>query len=325
VQATRSTEDAAFVYVVGDADPNLFRDVDPLRAARSEPLRLRQAHRDLTLRLARAWTVVACPTEGWAQEVLGTPDVEGLWDEIAAVTRLDAPDPVAAWNAHIEMLELRAAALNDSGFASLRFTGPGTELEVGLLPAARWKTARSTTAWGQEHVVNLPTEEVFTTPDRTRAEGVARLTAPVHWYGSVVEGGELRFEGGRVVEARAAAGEEFLRSKIAADEGAARLGEVALVDSGSAVGRRGLLFRHLLFDENASSHVALGAGYSEPVQGASTMSDAERVAAGINSSAIHVDVMIGGPDVDATGVRADGSTVAILVRGEWVLGSDGPG
>jgi len=319
VQAARSSEEAAFVYIVGDADPNLFHDVDPARAARAEPLALRQARRDLTLRLACAWTVVACPTEGWTDEVLGTRDVERMWEEIAAVTRLDAEDPVGAWREHIGALEARAAALVASGFDAVRFTGPGTELEIGLLGAARWKTAQSTTAWGQEHVTNLPTEEVFTTPDRARTEGVVRLTAPLHWYGSVVEGGELRFEDGRVVEVRAKAGEEFLRSKVAADEGAARVGEVALVDTGSAVGQRGLVFRSLLFDENASCHIALGAGYTDPVEGASEMSDDERVEAGINSSAIHIDMMIGGPEVDVTGVRSDGTTATIIEQGAWAL------
>ena len=318
-QAARSTEEAAFVYIVGDADPNLFHDVDPARAARAEPLRLRKVNRDLTLRLARAWTVVACPTAGWANEVLGTPDVDRLWQEIAAVARLDADDPVAAWSEHIGALETRAAALNAAEFDTVCFTGPGTELEIGLLGAAVWKTAQSTTAWGQRHVTNLPTEEVFTTPDRGRTEGTVRLTAPLHWYGSVVEGGELRFENGRVVDMRAESGTEFLRSKVAADEGAARVGEVALVDTGSAVGRRGLLFRSLLFDENASSHIALGGGYTDPVEGASQMSEDERVAAGINSSSIHVDMMIGGPEVDVTGVRADGTTATIIDKGEWVL------
>ncbi len=322
VQAARSSEEAAFVYVIGDADPNLFHDVDPARAARTEPLALRRTNRDLTLRLARAWTVVACPTEGWANEVLGSPDVDGLWEEIAAVTRLDADDPVAAWQEHIAALEDRAVALSAAGFDAVRFTGPGTDLTVGLLGAARWKTALSRTAWGQAHVTNLPTEEVFTTPDRARTEGVVRLTAPVHWFGSVVEDGELRFEDGRVVEVRATAGEDFLRSKVAADEGAARVGELALVDKDSAVGRRGRVFRNLLFDENASSHIALGAGYSEPVEGASEMSDDERVAVGINSSSIHLDVMIGGPAVDVAGVRADGTTAAIIEQGEWVLVSD---
>ena len=324
VQVARSSEEAAFVYIIGDADPNLFHDVDPVRAARAEPLALRHANRDLTLRLARAWTVVACPTEGWANEVLGTPDVDRLWEEIAAVTRLDADDPVAAWQAHIAGLEARAAALDAGGFDAVRFTGPGTDLEIGLLGAAHWKTALSRTAWGQEHVTNLPTEEVFTTPDRARTTGVVRLTAPLHWYGSVVEGGELRFEDGRVVEVRAEAGADFLRSKVASDEGAARVGELALVDTDSAVGRRGRVFRNLLFDENASSHIALGAGYSDPVDGASEMSDEERVAVGINSSSIHIDMMIGGAGVDVTGVRADGTTAAIIEQGTWVMPVDEP-
>ena len=318
-QAARSTEGAAFVYVVGDTDPNLFHDVDPRRAARAEPRRMRDAHRDITLRLARAWTVIGCPTEGWAREALGSPDVDRLWDEIAAVTRLDEPDPVAAWTAHVASLEARAAALDEARLDVLRFTGPGTEFEIGLLPDARWKTALTTTAWGQQHVVNLPTEEVFTTPDRLRATGTVRLTAPVHWFGSVVEGGELRFEDGRVVDVRATAGVEFLRTKVAADDGAARLGEVALVDSASSVGRRGLLFRNLLYDENASSHVALGAGYTDPVEGASEMSEAERVEAGINASSIHLDVMLGGSEVNVDGIRSDATRVPILEHGRWVL------
>ena len=173
---------------------------------------------------------------------------------------------------------------------ALRFRGPDTDLRVGLLESARWLSATSRTSWGQEHVVNLPTEEVFTTPDRRLAEGTVRLTAPLYWYGSLVEGGRLRFSGGEVVEASADRGEGFLRSKLATDPGACRLGEVALVDVDSAVGRRGLLFRNGLFDENASSHVAIGTGYTEPVDGADTMDDEERLEAGINVSTIHIDL-----------------------------------
>ena len=147
-----------------------------------------------------------------------------------------------------------------------------------------------------------------------------RLTAPLYWFGSLVEGGRLRFAGGKVVEASADRGEEFLRSKLAADPGASRLGEVALVDVDSAVGQRGLLFRNLLLDENASSHVAIGTGYTEPVAGSESMDDEERVAAGINVSSIHIDLMVGGPDVDVDGLGSDGSAVPILRQGHWVLG-----
>ena len=318
--AALGIEGAALVAILGDADPELFSDVDPSRAARAEPSRVKEIARDLTSRLATAWTVIACPTEGWARSLFGEPDTDRLWSEVAAVTRLDEPDPVEAWRRHIAMLHERGALLDERRFTALRFRGPDTDLRVGLLDSARWLSATSHTSWGQEHVVNLPTEEVFTTPDRRLTEGTVRLTAPLYWYGSLVEGGRLRFAGGEVVEASADHGEEFLRSKLAADPGASRLGEVALVDVDSAVGRRGLLFRNGLFDENASSHVAIGFGYTEPVEGSASMDDEERLEAGINVSTIHIDLMVGGPDVDVDGIGSDGSAVPILRQGHWVLG-----
>jgi aminopeptidase len=317
--ARLGAEGAALVMTFGDADPELFSDVDPSRAARAEPTEAQEIARDLTSRQATAWTVIACPTPGWAQSLFGSGNTDRLWYEIARVTRLDEPDPVAAWRRHIERLRERAALLDEHRFAALHFRGPDTDLRVGLLPSARWLSAESRTSWGQAHVVNLPTEEVFTTPDRMRAEGSVRLTAPLYWFGSRVEGGRLRFAGGEVVEATADHGEEFLRSKLAADAAASRLGEVALVDVDSAVGQRGILFRNLLLDENASSHIAIGSGYTDPVEGSAAMDDEGRLEAGINVSTIHIDLMIGGPDVDVDGIRADGTGVPILEQGHWVL------
>jgi aminopeptidase len=317
--ARRGAEGAALVMTFGDADPELFADVDPSRAARAEPTEAKEIGRDLTSRLAMAWTVISCPTAGWAQSLFGAPDTDRLWSEIARVTRLDEPDPVDAWRRHISRLAERAAQLDDHRFAAVRFRGPGTDLRIGLLETAHWLSAASRTSWGQEHVVNLPTEEVFTTPDRMQAEGTVRLTAPLYWFGSRVEGGRLRFVGGEVVEASADHGEEFLRSKLAADAAASRLGEVALVDVDSAVGRRGIVFRNLLLDENASSHIALGSGYTDPVEGSAAMDDEQRLEAGINVSTIHIDLMIGGPEVDVDGSRADGTVVPILEQGHWVL------
>jgi aminopeptidase len=312
-------EGAAFVYIIGDPDPGLFGDVDPARAAKSEPQRLREIAADQTARLATAWTVIACPTAGWATEVFGEPDVDRLWDEIEAVARLDAPDPVGAWRDHIAALDARARSLDERRFDALHFRGPGTDLRVGLITGAVWGAAGSTTNWGQDHVTNLPTEEVFTTPDRLRTEGVVRTTMPLHWFGSVASDISLHFEGGAIVEATATTGEEFVRSKLATDEGARFLGEVALVDMDSAVGKRGLLFRNSLLDENAASHIALGNGYTDPVPGSDTMTPDERLAAGINQSSIHIDVMIGGPEVDVDGLDAEGAATPILRRGVWVL------
>jgi aminopeptidase len=317
--AYAGAEGAALVVMIGDSDPDLFAGVDESRAARAEPRRLREIARELTTRLATAWTVIACPTDGWARALFGEPDLDRLWQELAAVTRLDEDDPVEAWRAHVSRLEHRARLLGAQRLAALRFRGPETDLTVGLLETARWLTAMSRTSWGQEHVVNLPTEEVFTTPDRTRTEGTVRMTAPLHWYGSQVDGGWLRFEGGRVVDAGADRGATFLRSKLGEDDGASRLGEVALVDVDSAVGRRGRVFRNSLLDENASSHIAIGSGYTEPVPGAEVMDEQRRVEAGINVSAIHIDLMIGGHEVDVDGVTSDGSVVPILRRGHWVL------
>lgn len=315
----RALENAALVFIIGDADPSLLGDVDPERAAQAEPRTLREIAIDQTSRLAIAWTIVACPTPGWAAELFGEPDVERLWGEIEAVARLDTPDPVAAWQEHLGTLARRARSLDERRFDMLHFRGPGTDLRVGLLPNARWDTAESKTSWGQPHVTNLPTEEVYTTPDRLRTEGVVRTTMPLHWYGSVANEITLRFEQGRVVEAGAATGAEFVRSKLDTDEGARYLGEVALVDVDSAVGRRGLLFRNSLLDENAASHVALGGGYTDPVEGAVTMTPEERQAAGINQSTIHIDVMIGGPEVDVDGLGADGVATPVLRQGVWVL------
>jgi aminopeptidase len=319
-RAAIGTEGAAMVSILGDADPDLFADVEPSRAARAELHRAREIVRDLVSRQATAWTVIVCPTEGWARSLFGDADVERLWNEIAVVTRLDADDPVAAWRAHVARLHERARRLDERRFSSLRFRGPETDLRVGLLESARWLSGASRTSWGQEIVVNLPTEEVFTTPNRTLTEGTVRMTLPLHWYGSAVEGGWLRFEDGDVVEARAACGEDFLRAKLATDPGARQLGEVALVDVESAIGKRGLVFRNGLLDENAASHIAIGFGYTDPVEGTAALADDERLAAGINVSSIHIDLMIGGPDVDVDGIGQDGATVPILEQGRWVLG-----
>jgi aminopeptidase len=318
--AALAIEGAGLVYVLGDADPNLFADVEPERAARAEPRRMREIVYDQTSRQVVAWVVIVGPTEGWARSLFGEPDVARLWRELADVALLSEPDPVLAWQRRIEELEARAVALDRSAFDALRFRGPGTGLSVGLLPSGRWQAISSSTAWGQRYASNLPSEEVFNTPDRRRTEGVVRTTKPLHWFGSVADEVELTFEQGRVVEAKAVTGVDFIRSKLDSDDGAAYLGEVALVDGRSRIGQRELLFKNGLLDENAACHIALGSGYTEPIEGAKDMSEDERRAAGINVSHIHIDLMIGSNDVDVDGLRTDGSAVPILRDGDWVLG-----
>jgi aminopeptidase len=270
-------------------------------------------------RNAVAWTVVPGPSAGVAQAVLGTPDLERLWAVVATTLRLDNPDPEAAWIAHMRRLDERAALLRERAFSAVRFRGGGTDLTVGLAAGARWESASAVTVWGAPMVVNMPTEEVFTTPDFRRVEGVVRATHPFHLVsGGIVEGLVLRFAEGRVVDVDAARGAELVRSQMATDRGAARLGEVALVDGTSAVGRTGVLFGDLLFDENATSHIAWGGAYSFTVPDLPD-DEAAREERGVNDSVVHQDVMIGGPEVDVVGVDAAGNEVPIIVDDAWVL------
>jgi len=308
----------ASVVVIGDEAPAYFAQLDPGRIAKTTAKLGSELAQRLMNENRDAWTVIAYPEESWAVRVFGEPDVNRLIDEISAACRLDETDPVEAWRRHLDLLEARAAALDEREIDSLRVQGPGTDLLVGLLPGSRWLAGRHETHWGQVHCVNLPTEEVFTTPDFRRTEGVLAATRAVAVGGVVVEGIKLRFAGGRIVEATADASEAFLRQHIATDEGASRLGEIALV-AGSRVGARNLLFFNTLFDENATSHVAYGMAYTAPVAGASELDAAAQLERGINQSNVHVDFPIGGPDVEITAICGNGETVAVLRGDDWVL------
>jgi aminopeptidase len=225
---------------------------------------------------------------------------------------------VTAWREHIDRLQQRATTLNERAFDHLRYRGPGTDLTVGLHPASEWQAALDHSN-GIDHVANMPTEEVFTTPDARRVDGTVRSTLPLQIQGNIVRDLEVRFEGGRAVEVRAATGEDVIRTHVATDDGASRLGEVALVDGHSAVGETGLVFYDTLFDENASSHIALGASIVQAVGWAGELSPDERSERGVNHSSIHTDFMIGSDELEVDGVTASGEAVPILRRGDWLL------
>ena len=307
----------ALVAISGNPEPELFADLDGERVGRARMREVAEASLELTDGLCN-WTIVAYPTEGWAQTVFGEPDVERLWDAVGQAVRLDQPDPVGAWREHIGRLQERAASLNERRFDHLRYRGPGTDLTIGLHPDSNWQAALDESN-GIEHVANMPTEEVFTTPDWRRTEGTVRSTLPLQIQGNIVRDLEVRFENGRAVEVKAASGEDVMRTHVATDEGAAQLGEVALVDGHSAVGKTGLVFYDTLFDENASSHIALGAAIVQAVPGAHDLSAEERTAKGVNQSSIHTDFMIGSNELEIDGVTKDGQAVPILRNGDWVL------
>jgi aminopeptidase len=274
------------------------------------------------MRGAQNWCIVAWPGQAWAAKVFpGLPPAEQvarLWDVLFDVCRLNAPDPVAAWRIHIDNLLARSAFLNRQRYAALHFIGPGTDLTVGLPPGHLWHSAEATTTRGITFTPNLPTEEVFTLPHRQRVEGVVTSTMPLSYGGTLIEGIRLAFREGQVVEAAATRGEAVLRNVLAADEGAGRLGEVALVPQSSPIARQGRLFYRTLLDENAASHIALGGAYKLSLAGGAALSDDEFAAAGGNTSVVHLDFMIGSAQVDVSAVRDDGSTEALMRAGEWV-------
>ena len=304
-------ERAAVVALTGDAEPELLADLPGERVGRARMIEIAEESNRQVNEQLNNWTVVGVPNEGWARQMFGEPDVDRLWETVEYAVRLDADDPIAAWREHVERIGKRARALNDLQVDVIHFTGPGTDLRVGLLPESRWQGVESHTAAGIPYVANMPTEEIFTTPDLRRAEGIVRSTRPLALYGRIVNGLEMRFENGRIVEVRADEGAEVIEGQLATDERASYLGEVALVDGSSRIGRTGLTFFDTLFDENATCHVAYGGAYAEAVEGG--------LIEGVNVSSVHTDFMVGGPEVDVDAITRDGTVVPLLRDEVWQL------
>jgi aminopeptidase len=313
-------EHPALIALTGNPDPDLLGSLDPALVARSEPKETRKLSLELITGRHVNWTVVSAPNEGWATQVFGEPDVERLWEAVAVATRLDAPDLVEAWHAHSAELQARAEGMNARAFDAVRFRGPGTDLTIGLIPEGSWMCATNETVTGVEHIPNLPTEEVFTSPDWRRAEGHVRSTAPLLAAGTRVDDLELRFEAGKIVEVDARNGADIVREQIGMDDQAAFLAEVALVDGSSAVNKTGLVFHDTLFDENATCHIAYGRGFPTALgEEGSHLSPEELLERGVNVSTVHTDFMIGGPEVEVVGLGADGSETPIIRDGVWQL------
>lgn len=306
-------------------NPDLLKPADPARIAKwqkvagiaSKPLM------EYTMQNRVKWCIAAVASPAWAEAAFpNLPEEEGmqkLWENIFLATRIDQDDPIQAWEDHDQRLKKNEKYLNEARFDRVHYKGPGTDLMVGLVKDHVWKGGSGYSQKGDRFFPNMPTEEVFSMPDADRVDGTLRATMPLSVRGQIVDDFHFVFKDGKVVEYDAGVGKQILDDLLDMDEGAKRLGEIALVPDNSPISNTGVLFKNTLFDENASCHFALGAAYSENLKGATGRSEEENCKLGMNNSLIHVDFMVGSKEVTVTGIKEDGTEVVLLKDGDWQI------
>lgn len=316
-------EDGAAVLSIRSTNPDLLQNIDPKRVALANKAagQAMVNFRKYTMNDKIPWSIISIPSADWAQKIF--PDkskedaMESLWEAILKIVRVDKEDPIKAWDEHNETLKKAREVLNEKNFKKLVFKAPGTNLEIELPEGHVWKGGSAIAETGVTFNPNMPTEEVFTMPHKYGVTGTVASTKPLNYGGSVIDNFSLTFKDGKVVDFTAEQGEEVLKHLLDSDEGARRLGEVALVPDESPVSQSGLIFYNTLFDENASCHIALGKAYPTNIEGGSNMTEEELDKHGVNDSLIHVDFMIGSSELDIDGVKADGTTEAVFRKGTW--------
>ena len=321
----RMVEKGDALLSITGSDPDLLGGLDPEILGMMQKTHLQQFSKVSEKVSANAinWCVVAAAGEGWAKKVF--PELapekaqEKLWEAIFETTRINQPDPIAAWQEHIINLRGRAKYLQAKQYTALHYSAPGTDFTLGLPNGHIWVSAQSLAQNGIAFTANMPTEEVFTLPDRNRADGVIKSTYPLSYGGTLIDDFQVTFEKGRITKVSAQKGESVLQKLVDTDEGSHRLGEVALVTASSPIAQRGHLFYNTLYDENASCHIAIGRAYRFTLTGGTELTDEEFTAAGGNVSLNHVDFMIGSPTMDIDGIKQDGAREPVMRKGEWAF------
>jgi len=322
-------EDGAAVLNIRSTNPDLLKDIEPSRVAKANKAAAKAMvnFRKYTMNDKIPWSIISIPSADWAQKIF--PDkskedaVNSLWEAILKIVRVDQEDPIAAWDDHNATLKTAREVLNDRNYRKLIFKAPGTDLEMELPEGHIWKGGSAVTETGVTFNPNMPTEEVFSLPHKYGVNGTVASTKPLNYGGSLIDNFSLTFKDGKVVDFKAEQGEDVLKHLLDSDEGAVRLGEIALVPHESPVSQSGLIFYNTLFDENASCHIALGKAYPTNLEGGSAMNSEELDKHGVNDSLIHVDFMIGSEHMDIDGVKADGTTEAVFRNGTWALNIKG--